>query len=308
MIDAKEEPSETREDKAYWNQVGRLNFLSATPLNDYANTESPAVAATEVRLEKTGVPLALMEYRQTRIRHVYASGSFLNCIRDLGFHSLAALEEDFNDHRSDQYLMLHKMITEAIGLGTVQTVEYINNDVYYRLRAKCLARRSDRAMLALHLSTFDSEHEVRTAQEMLSYGNALFSTYELVVLIYPQSNISTRIYTSESLPTYDREGSLMKSARKFCETEVDPVDQARYLRFIDFQTMARRIEANPKRFIQGFFRLRWKSDASNWYTARVSQLPASAEVAYLLTIQALQGKEIQWLEKIARAHPEMLDE
>ena len=85
-----------------------------------------------------------------------------------------------------------------------------------------------------------------------SYGNALFSTYELVVLIYPESDISTRIYTSENLPTYDREGSLEKSVKKFCQTEVHPMDQARYLEFLDFASIPRRIEASAKRFIQGF--------------------------------------------------------
>ena len=135
-------------------------------------------------------------------------------------------------------------------------------------------------------------------------GLAVF--YELVVLIYPDSNLSTRIYTTESLPTYDREGSLHKSVEKFASTEVDPRDQARYLRFVDFDTLTQRIEANPKRFIQGFFRMCWSNKAGNWYTARVSQIHTSAERAYLLTVQALQGTETQWLDMIANEHPELL--
>ena len=302
-IDAHQALVETREDRDYWNRIGRLDFLSANPLVDYANLEDP----TAFQQGSTGVPLALVEFGRDRATYVYASDSYLKCIRDLGFGALGELESAINDRRSDQYLMIKKMITEAIGLGTVQTVEYINNDVYYRLSAKCLARKTDKAMLALRLSTFDSEREVKTAQEMLNYGNALFSTYELVVLIYPESDISTRIYTTENLPTYDREGSLEKSVRKFCQTEVDPMDQMRYLEFMDFASMPRRIEASAKRFIHGFFRMRWGNDATNWYIARVTQIPASAEKAYLLTIQALQGKGLQWLDTIAGEHPEALE-
>ena len=297
---------ETREDRDYWNQIGRLDFLSANPLVDYANLEDPD-DPTAFHLVSTGVPLALVECGRDRATYVYASASYLKRIRDLGFGSLGELESAINDHRSDQYLMIKKMITEAIGLGTVQTVEYINNDVYYRLSAKCLARKADKAMLALRLNTFDSEREVRTAQEMLNYGNALFSTYELVVLIYPESDISTRIYTSENLPTYDREGSLEKSLKKFCQTEVNPMDQARYMEFMDFSSMPQRIEASAKRFIQGFFRMRWSNDATHWTIARVTQIPASAEKANLLTIQALQGTGIQWLDVIAGEHPEALE-
>lgn len=306
LIDANKSLVETQEDRDYWNQVGRLDFLSPNPLIDYANLEEPDDPTT-FHLVSTGVPLALVECRRDRTAYVYASDSYLKCIRDLGFGSLGELESAINDHRSDQYLMIKKMVTEAIGLGTVQTVEYINNDVYYRLSAKCLARKKDKAMLALRLSTFDSEHEVKTAQEMLNYGNALFSTYELVVLIYPESNISTRIYTSENLPTYDREGSLEKSVKKFCQTEVHPMDQARYLEFLDFASIPRRIEASAKRFIQGFFRMRWGNDTTNWYIARVTQIPTSVEKAYLLTIQALQGRDLRWLDKIAGEHPDALE-
>ncbi|MBR6221291.1 MAG: EAL domain-containing protein, partial [Clostridia bacterium] len=39
FIDAKRDLLGTEEDKAYWKQIGRLNFLSANPLDDYARME-----------------------------------------------------------------------------------------------------------------------------------------------------------------------------------------------------------------------------------------------------------------------------
>ena len=45
LIDAQGSLPETREDKAYWNKIGRLNFLSASPLDDYASLENPDAAA-----------------------------------------------------------------------------------------------------------------------------------------------------------------------------------------------------------------------------------------------------------------------
>ena len=52
-------------------------------------------------------------------------------------------------------------------------------------------------MLALRLSIFDPEHEVKTAQEIANYSSALFSTYELAVLIYPD-----QILTSAQFPGF----------------------------------------------------------------------------------------------------------
>lgn len=324
FIDGKKHLLGTQEDRAYWKQIGRLNFLSANPLDDYARMEQAergeaqpddAAPSADAYIDSAGVPLALVECGRNKALYVYANNSYLRRVHELGYASIDALEHAFNDHRSDQYLMIKKLATDAISLGTRQTVEYVNNDVYYRLSAKCLAKQRDRAMLALRLTTFDSEREIQTAREMLNYGNSLFSTYELVVVIYPDSGISSRIYTANNLPTYDRAGSLAKSVRRFCESEVMPVDQARYLRFMDFETMARRIEASPKGFIQSSFRLCWDdrdggcgdSDVGPWYTARVSRIPASAERAYLLTIQSHPANEARHLVVIARDHPEILE-
>ena len=324
FIDGKRRLLGTQEDKTYWKQIGRLNFLSANPLDDYARMEQaergeahPDDEAPNVDayIDSAGVPLALVECGRSKALYVYANNSYLRRVHELGYASIDALEHAFNDHRSDQYLMIKKLVTDAISLGNRQTVEYINNDVYYRLSAKCLAKKKDKAMLALRLTTFDSEREIQTAKEMLNYGNSLFSTYELVVVIYPDSGISNRIYTVNNLPSYDQAGSLLKSVQRFCECEVLPVDQARYLRFMDFETMTRRIEASPKGFIQSSFRLRWDdrddgcadSNVGPWYTTRVSRIPASAERAYLLTIQSHPANEARHLDVIARDHPEILE-
>jgi hypothetical protein len=162
-------------------------------------------------------------------------------------------------------------------------------------------------MLAVHLSTFDSEREVKTARDMLNYGSALFSTYELAVLLFPERNKATRIYAANELPIYDHEDSITGSVEKFCEAEVNIADQKRYLQFMDFRTMKERIEANPKKYIQSFFRMRWGSDIHNWHTARVTQISTYAEKAYLLTFQSVQGAGKQLLEMALDEHPEVLE-
>jgi len=309
LIDAEPELLEPSGDKRYWRRIGQLNFLSASPLEEYAdletfggNGDSPN---KDSQFEGTGAPIALIECAQDKISYIYASHNYMKNIRNLGYESLTDLEHDFNNHRSDQYLMMKKLVTDAISKETIQIVEYINNDVYYRLSAKCLAKKQDHAMLAFYLSTFDSDKEVQTAKEMLNYGNALFSTYEVVVLFYPESGIANRIYTAKNLPIYDRETSLAMSVNKFTEAEVATVDQERYLRFLDFSTLFTRVKESPKGFVQGFFRMRWSGDEKNWHAVRFSRVPSS-EKAYLLTIQMIQGTGIEILDMISREHPEML--
>ena len=160
--------------------------------------------------------------------------------------------------------------------------------------------------MTMRLSTFDSEREVETAQEMLNYSSALLSTYELVVLFYLDSNTVKRIYAANQMPVYDQESSIEESLRKFCEAEVEPVDQARYRRFMDFTTMTERVEASPQKFVQSIFRMRWEHGRSKWYTVRMTQIPTFSEKVHMLTIQNIQGNVSQWLDMFVNEHPDFI--
>ena len=306
LINSQPDILETREDKIYWDQIGRLNFLSPNPLKDFSKLKETG-EKTDPALGGYDNSVALMECSQTEFNYVYATAGYREQVRELGFDTLDGLEQAFSNQRSYQFLMIRKLILDAIQQGTVQTVEYVNKDVYYRLSVQALSRKKGWVMLAVHLVTFDSEQEVKTARDMLNYGSALFSTHELVVLIFPDSNRSARLYTAIDLPIYDHEDSITGSVEKFCEAEVEPVDQSRYLQFMDFNTMKKRIEASPKKFIQNYFRMRWGEETHNWHTARVTEITTYSETAYLLTIQSVQGNGKHMLDVVANEHPELLE-
>ena len=217
------------------------------------------------------------------------------------------MENALSSHqRGHYYLVLQKLVMDALQQGTIQTVEYAYKDVYYRLSALFIARREGRAMILMRLNTFDAEREVKMAKEMLENSSALLMTYELVVMIWPESKKVKRIYTANDIPSYDREETIEKSMIKFCENQVDPVDQERYMRFLDFRTMAKRIESTSKKYIQSLFRMRLEKEQSKWYTARVTQVQSKSETIFMLTVQSIQGTLNNNIDVMAEEHPDFL--
>ena len=305
LTDARPDLLEKPEDKSYWDQVGRLNFLSPNPLKDFTDRRSGAFSAG--RISSHDGSIALVECGKDSFDYVYATEGYRERLRELGFSSVDSLEKALSNQRSHMFLLFRKAVLEALRDQQIKTVEYVYKDVYFRLSTLAVARKPGRAMVAMRLNTFDSEREVKTAQAMLNYSSALMTTYELVVLLYMNSRVSNRIYTSMNLPVYDQEQSMEESLRKFCEAEVEPVDQKRYLQFLDFATLQERVDASPGKLIQNIFRMRWEKDSGNWYTARITPFPSAAEEKiYILTIQSIQGNVRQWLDLAAKEHPELL--
>jgi hypothetical protein len=162
-------------------------------------------------------------------------------------------------------------------------------------------------MILMRLNTFEADREVETAREMLSSSTALLSTYELVVLFFPDRKKAKRIHTANNLPEYDKEDTLQKSLHRFCETQIDPVDQERYLRFLDFDTLEERVRSTPKLFIQSIFRMQLEKDRPGWYSVRVTQINSLSERAYMLTVQNVQDNMNRWIDILIEEHPDMLN-
>ena len=296
---------EEADDRAYWGQIGQLNLLSASPLEDFTSLGRYGLSADN-DTDVFGAPVALLECTADKCHFVYVSGAHLECIKMLGYDSVEELEKEFNDKRSGQYILLKKFIDDTIRTGKINSIEYVNNDVFYKLSAKYLAGKGDSVMLAICLNTFDTELELRTAKELMTYSNSLFSTYELVVLMYPESGVANRIYTSNNLPEYDKEANIRMSLKKFCENEVDPEDQERYLKFLDFSTVSERVGSDPRGFIQGVFRMRWSGTERKWHIVRFSRVSTSSENSYILTMQALPAAASLVLDMAIENHPELL--
>ncbi len=290
------ERSESLADYDYWDKIGLFNFLSTAPLTDYHENDEACELGNASWYDR-GTPLALLEVKPNSVSHVYASRTYLDRIRQLGYPSLDELEHAFNDHISDHYLMMKRLVTDAVSNQTVQRVDYTNNGVSYRLRARCLAKEEGKAMLALQLRTFQTEKEAHASEEMLQYGNALFSTCELVSVIYPDRDSSERIYSRESILSYASVGKLRESFQRFCSSEIHPDDQERYRRFSDLDSLDERLESG---FIQSFFRM---TSSAVWRSIRISRMPSDKERVYLYTIQALPDQEMRNLDTFVREHP-----
>ena len=303
LIDQNPERLETGEDKKYWDEIGRVNFVNPNPLKAYADRRG---GQRDYRFSSYDGSVALVECSKEHTNYIYATEGYKERLRELGFSSVGGLENALANQHTGQFMMLQKVVLDALKSGTVQTVEYAYKDVYYRLSALFIARRQGRAMILMRLNTFEADREVETAREMLNSSSALLSTYDLVVMFYPDRKKAKRVYTRNNLPEYDREDSLQKSLQSFCEREIDPVDKERYLRFLDFETLEERIGSSPRRFIQSVFRMRLVKEKTGWYSARVTQINTLSEPAYMLTVQNIQDNMNYWIDTFAGEHPEVL--
>ena len=289
---------EPEQEKEYWNKAGNLDLLSATPLESFNDDPlSENVIETGPFIE---TPIAIFEVEKNGGYCIYASSEFQKNIRELGYPTLEDLEHSYNDRVSDQYLIYKRMIMNTIGKDTVQVVDYIRNNIYYNVRTRCLARLSDKAIVAVQLTIFETENKTKTTDEIMRYSGALFATYEMAIIIHPKENYSERVFSRMGIQSYSTMGGLRETVNVFIKNEVDERDQERYRAFLDLDTLEERVAKEG--FIQSFFRMKSSGD---WKSIRISKIPSDTESLYLYTIQSILKEENDRMNEYLLDHPDL---
>ena len=293
-----EKAVESLDEKQYWNHVGHFDLLSLNPF------DQGKVASTAAQSD---IPLALIECTWGRGDYVYANDAYLASIKSLGFDSIQALEHFYNDKISLRYNPMKNLLIEAVMKDTVQEVDYVSGDVFYKFRAKCIAksRALNKAMVVATLSTFKEEATVRDRSELLQYSQALYASYEHVNLCFPEKNASIRLFSKANFQTAHQLLGLRDGIRSFADKEVHPDDRERYLRFFNMDTLAERV--SDKGFIQQGFRIHDMNGVYAWHQVRITLVPTVMEKMYMYTIQTMSDVSVQIAELLLREHPEMLE-
>ena len=293
-----EKAVESLDEKQYWNHVGHFDLLSLNPF------DQGKVASTAAQSD---IPLALIECTWGRGDYVYANDAYLASIKSLGFDSIQALEHFYNDKISLRYNPMKNLLIEAVMKDTVQEVDYVSGDVFYKFRAKCIAksRALNKAMVVATLSTFKEEATVRDRSELLQYSQALYASYEHVNLCFPEKNASIRLFSKANFQTAHQLLGLRDGIRSFADKEVHPDDRERYLRFFNMDTLAELVF--DKGFIQQGFRIHDMNGVYAWHQVRITLVPTVMEKMYMYTIQTMSDVSVQIAELLLREHPEMLE-
>ena len=78
------------------------------------------------------------------------------------------------------------------------------------------------------------------------------------------------------------------------------------MKFLDFDTVFRRVDESEKGYVQGIFRMSWGGTTNNWHSVRLTRVPTSAEKTYLLTIQKMADQALGAIDLIIKEHPELI--
>lgn len=261
---------ESEEEYKFWNEVGKVNFLSADPLLSLKNYSINDDITTEL------APLAFVEYEKGEIRYVYYNDTYARELNIIGYDSIDKLVEDVNDDSFEQRIRYVRQIENTINRDEVQRVDNIINNVVFSHFTKLITSINDKYLIASSFYTISSK---RSDYLVLKYSQSLYKTYDCVTEITPSTDSAVQIYSTAGFAKVYGTVSLKKGIIEFAENEVHPSDKDRYLEFFDLKTLMERNNS----YIQDVFSVR-NGDSYEKKNIRITRIDNEK---YLYTIQSL---------------------
>ncbi len=239
----------------YYEDIGRVNFLSARPM-DFD------LKPGELNLEDS-IPLAIVNYTGDQFQYIYKNEKYTEVLRSVGLtetgdesvieNASPSLKQEFRDALRRQH-----------GKGTTGSYDFVVRGNFMRMRARILSESSIGEALLVSLINLSGDIEYNRTQELNATLRDLYNVYEVVNILYPRTDTINHLYeksvygdTYVSLPY--REGIY-----DFAMKEIHQEDRQKYLEFLSAETLEERIPEHSAGTLSDFFRFLRPDGGYQW--------------------------------------------
>lgn len=224
---------EGQQESDYWEQVGRINFLSPDPLNEFVSDEDNDDDDITM-LRESSATLALAEISESGVKFRYASKTFIKELKKIGYNGIRDLEEAIENVPESSYREILDQVRASLKTGELIKRDYFYNNLYFSYSSKCIAKTENKYMLAVSMHSFSPTHSADRAELFDKYSRVLIDTYDHITVVDHNTNsIVTRLYSKIGFNNDYLTLPLDKAKLYFAEKEIPPSERERFLRFID---------------------------------------------------------------------------
>ena len=246
---------EVAAERLYLDEIGAVNTLSLS--------ERDLTAGGSVQEYATNMPYALVEFEAGHFRFISANRVFEEGLANIGVESLEEAERRINDQGRQLARRIQRLV-DTIEQDEFARLEYVSGDIACVIRAKYVTSRYGKIALIVSMDDAIELGERRRHDRMEDMLTVMYSIYEHVDIIHLDDRFIEPVFGNIGLHAQYEAPLFSDVTVHFAEVEVYQGDRARYLEFMDHDTMIDRIEQSGDVFIAEFFRLRQHGGEYSW--------------------------------------------
>lgn len=289
---------ESQQENDYWEQIGRINFLSPDPLNEFISDGNNDDDDDVAMFRESSAALALVEISESSVKFQYANKTYLKEIKRVGYNDIKDMEEAIESVPESAYKSILDQVRVSLETGELIKRDHFYNNIYFSYSSKCIAKTENKYMLAVSMHTFDPSHSANRAELFEKYSRVLIDTYDHITVVDHKTNsIVTRLYSKIGFNNDYLSLPLDKAKLYFAEKEILPSERERFLRFTDLNHIETAIRKTDNPILQQPFHIKNPKGDYVLKDVRIFRTTVDDGEKFLFIIQSMStSAEIKALE------------
>ena len=228
---------EIPQDRQYYEEVGRIDLLSAVPFL----TREEHDALTSAR-QLNSIPLALAEFSANVFKVLFYNTAFEDTVNGIGIFSNIFTQEMLCQPQPYQ-LLPDKIVNlmDSVKGGGDGRMLFTINEQFYELKVRRMAKTRGRYCVLIQITNLTKDTQLQNTAYLDEFARRIYALYERITLINMADDSIRPLYTATREDLLSDRRGIQKLVREYAEKYVYPDDRETYLRFFDPKSVKERL-------------------------------------------------------------------
>lgn len=241
---------ESPNDRKYYDDIGKVNFLSAVPFMTQAERD-----ALKTARQLNSIPLAIAEGRRDAFSILFYNTAFEQTAESTGMVSHIFTQEMLRVPQP--YDLLPRRLwdlMESTRTGEEGRMVFVSHGDYYELQAKCIAQTKDAYSVLFRMSNLSKASKAMERDQLDDSARQIFTLFERITLVDVAADTITPLYVATRENLLSGSTGLKALALEFAERLIFPEDREAYRQLMDFDALEGKLQRAGRTNISRYLR------------------------------------------------------
>ncbi|MBE6039864.1 MAG: EAL domain-containing protein [Clostridiales bacterium] len=284
---------ESPQDRKYYDDIGKVNYLSAVPFMTREERDEITTAR-----QLNSIPLSIIEVKGDSFSVLFYNTAFEETALETGLfddvfsQELLCVSQPFNKLSAK----LHRLLDSVAGGGDGSML-FTSHEEYYEVRVRCVARTRGKYSVLMRLSNLSKAAKAASTSQLDESLVRIYAMFERITLVDLNTDTIRPLYTTTREKLVSQNTDADKMAHEYAEKYLFPEDRDIYLSMVDPKTVEERFRENGITYMTRV--LRTKSTHGSYEWKEYTDLRIGNNV-YLILIKNVHQSVISLESRIHR--------
>ncbi|MCR5277854.1 MAG: EAL domain-containing protein [Lachnospiraceae bacterium] len=247
--------------RQYYHDIGRVNLLSATPL-EFAGDEE--VLDTSEQNRQNPIALIEMTGSDDEITYLYANDAYRKLCLELGAGTLPEIEKEYSEGLTEVKGKFTQVLRRARESRDVVMSDFIKNGHYCYTRVRLIAEYPGGSAFIIVLQDMTKEESSVRTERLNDALITLCGIYDYIVAVDLETGYSEAVFHPTSTESDYHKIHAAKELIQYANEEIFPEDRPGFIEFTDLSTIEERLDRTSVGHISAPFRTRTTNGSYIW--------------------------------------------